>query len=171
MGQVLGASSVAITVWGIAKWPVLLIFVSLMLAILYWASPNAKQGFRWLSPGSVIAVVAWLIASGLFSLYVANFGHYNKVYGSIATVVIFLIWMWISNSAVLFGAKFNAELQRGRAIAAGAPPGGEPFAELRDTRSSARRPQANARPDRRPLTVGPVCTSGRSRHAAWWSGR
>ena len=134
VGHVLGIGSVALTVWNIAKWPVLLLIVSLMLAILYWASPNAKQGFRWLSPGSVIAVVGWLIASGLFALYVANFGHYNKVYGSIAGVIIFLIWMWISNSVVLFGAEFNAELQRGRAIAAGLPPEKEPFAELRDTR-------------------------------------
>ncbi len=134
VGQVLGIGSVALTVWNIAKWPVLLLIVSLMLAILYWASPNAKQGFRWLSPGSVIAVLGWLIASGLFALYVANFGHYNKVYGSIAAIIIFLIWMWISNSVVLFGAEFNAELQRGRAIAAGLPPEKEPFAELRDTR-------------------------------------
>ena len=134
VGQVLGIGSAAMTAWSIAKWPVLLLFVSLMLAILYWASPNARQGFRWLSPGSVIAVIGWLIASGLFALYVANFGHYNKVYGSIAGVIIFLIWMWISNSVVLFGAEFNAELQRGRAIAAGLPPGKEPFAELRDTR-------------------------------------
>ncbi len=133
VGQVLGIGSAAMTAWSIAKWPVLLLFVSLMLAILYWASPNARQGFRWLSPGSVIAVIGWLIASGLFALYVANFGHYNKVYGSIAGVIIFLIWMWISNSVVLFGAEFNAELQRGRAIAAGLPPGREPFAELRDT--------------------------------------
>jgi membrane protein len=133
-GQVLGIGSVALTVWNIAKWPVLLLIVSLMLAILYWASPNAKQGFTWLSPGSVIAVLGWLIASGLFALYVANFGHYNKVYGSIAGIIVFLIWMWISNAVVLFGAEFNAELQRGRAIAAGLPPEKEPFAELRDTR-------------------------------------
>jgi membrane protein len=139
VGHVLGIGSVALTVWNIAKWPVLLLFVSLMLAILYWASPNAKQGFRWLSPGSVIAVLGWLIASGLFALYVANFGHYNKVYGSIAGVIIFLIWMWISNSVVLLGAEFNAELQRGRAIAAGLPPDKEPFAELRDTKKLPKR--------------------------------
>ena len=76
----------------------------------------------------------WLIASGLFALYVANFGHYNKVYGSLAAVIIFLIWMWISNTAILIGAEFNAELERGRAIASGLPPDQEPFTELRDTR-------------------------------------
>ena len=105
-----------------------------MLAILYWARPNAKQGFRWISPGAIVAVVGWLAASGLFAVYVANSGHYNKVYGSIATMIIFLVWMWISNVAVLFGAEFNAELERGRAIAAGTPAGQEPFVSLRDTR-------------------------------------
>lgn len=133
-GQLLGIGSAAVTVWDIAKWPVLLVIVTLMLAILYWASPNARQGFRWLSPGGIVAVVIWLIASGLFTVYIANFGHYNKVYGSIAGVIVLLIWLWISNLAVLFGAEFNAELRRGRAIAAGAPADQEPFVELRDTR-------------------------------------
>jgi membrane protein len=151
-GQLLGISSVAVTVWNIAKWPVLLIFVSLMLALLYWASPNARQGFRWLSPGAVVAVVGWLAASGLFSLYLANFGHYNKVYGSIAAVIIFLIWLWITNSAILFGAEFNAQLQRGQAMAAGIPPDTDPFAELRDTtklRKKARRKAARRKAARR----------------------
>ncbi len=134
IGDVIGLGSTAVTVWGIAKWPVLLIMVSLMFAILYWASPNAKQGFRWVSPGGLLAVVIWLIASGLFALYIANFGHYNKVYGSLAGIIIFLIWMWISNVAILLGAEFNAELQRGRAIAAGAPADAEPFTEMRDDR-------------------------------------
>ena len=137
VGQVIGASSAAVTAWDIAKWPVLLIIFSLMLSVLYWASPNAKRRFRWVSPGALVAIVIWLVASGLFALYVANFGHYNKVYGSIAGVIIFLIWMWISNVAILLGAEFNAELERGRAIAAGAPPDAEPFVELRDTRKAA----------------------------------
>jgi membrane protein len=105
-----------------------------MFGILYWASPNARQGFRWVFPGGLLAVILWLIASGLFALYVANFSHYNKVYGSLGGIIIFLIWMWLSNIAILFGAEFNAELIRGRAIAAGAPPGQEPYTELRDTR-------------------------------------
>jgi membrane protein len=134
VGSVLGLGPVAVTAWDIAKWPVLLVLVSVMFSILYWASPNAKQGLRWVSPGGVLAVVVWLVASGLFALYIANFAHYNKVYGSLAGIIIFLIWMWISNVAVLLGAEFNAELQRGRAIAAGAPPDAEPFAELRDDR-------------------------------------
>ncbi len=134
VGNGLGIGSAAVTAWDIAKWPVLLIIVSIMFAILFWASPNARQGFRWVSPGGLIAVILWLIASVLFALYVANFGHYNKVYGSLGGIIIFLIWMWISNIAILFGAEFNAELIRGRAIAAGAPPDQEPYTELRDTR-------------------------------------
>jgi membrane protein len=139
VGQVLGVGSVAVTVWDIAKWPVLFILVCVMIALLYWASPNARQGFRWISPGAVLAVAVWLIASGLFALYVANFGHYNKVYGTIAGMIIFLIWLWISNTAILLGAEFNAELERGRAIATGAPPDAEPFVALRDTRKLRRR--------------------------------
>jgi len=140
VGQVLGIGSAAVTAWNIAKWPVLLIMFCVMLGVLYWASPNAKHGFRWVIPGGVIAVAGWLIASGLFALYVANFGHYNKVYGSIAGVIIFLIWMWITNLVILFGAEFNAELERGRAIAAGTPEDREPFVEPRDTRKLRRRP-------------------------------
>jgi membrane protein len=139
IGQVLGIGPAAVTAWSIAKWPVLFIIVCTMIAVLYWASPNARRGFRWIGPGAVLAVVIWLIASGLFALYVANFGNYNKVYGSIAGLIIFLIWLWISNTAILLGAEFNAELERGRAIAAGAPPDTEPFVEMRDTRKLRRR--------------------------------
>src|SRR5205814_9849854 len=134
VGNVLGVGSVAVPVWDIAKWPALLIIVGLILAILFWASPNAKHGFQWVSPGGFIAVILWLIASALFALFVANFGHYNRVYGSLAGVIIFLIWMWISNVAILFGAEFNAELERGRAVAGGHPIEQEPFSELRDDR-------------------------------------
>jgi membrane protein len=134
VGQVLGIGSTAITVWNIAKWPVLLIIVSLMISILYWASPNAKRGFQWISPGGLLAVVAWLIASGLFVVYLANFAHYGATYGTIAGMIIFLIWLWISNIAILFGAEFNAELERGRAAAErGVPLGQEPYVEPRDT--------------------------------------
>ena len=134
VGNVLGVGSVAVTVWDIAKWPVLLIIIGLILAILFWASPNAKHGFQWVSPGGFIAVILWLVASALFALYVANFSHYNKIYGSLAGVIIFLIWMWISNVAILLGAEFNAELERGRAVAGGHPIDEEPFSELRDDR-------------------------------------
>jgi membrane protein len=134
VGDVLGMGATAVTVWNIAKWPVLLIIIGLILAILFWASPNARHGFQWVSPGGFIAVVLWLIASALFAVYVGNFSHYNKVYGSLAGVIIFLIWMWISNVAILLGAEFNAELERGRAVAAGHPADREPYSELRDDR-------------------------------------
>jgi membrane protein len=142
VGQALGIGSAAVTAWSIAKWPVLFIIVCLMIGVLYWASPNARQGFRSITPGAVVAVVIWLIASGLFALYIANFGHYDKVYGTIAGMIIFLIWLWISNTAILLGAEFNAELERGRAIAAGTPPDAEPFVEMRDTRKLRRRKRA-----------------------------
>jgi hypothetical protein len=98
---------------------VLLIIIGLILALLFWASPNARHGFQWVSPGGFIAVVLWLVAAALFAVYVANFSHYNKVYGSLGGVIIFLVWMWISNVAILLGAEFNAELERGRAVAGG----------------------------------------------------
>jgi membrane protein len=135
VGNLVGVGSSAVQVWDIAKWPVLVLLVSFMLAILYWAAPNVKHpGFRWISPGGILAVAAWLIASGAFALYVANFSSYNKTYGALAAVVVFLVWLWISNIAILVGAEFNAELERGRFIEAGNPPEREPFIEPRDTR-------------------------------------
>jgi len=133
IGRLLGIGSAAVTAWNIAKWPVLLLLVSFLFALLYWASPNAKQGFRWVSPGGILAVVVWVLASAAFALYVANFGSYNKTYGSLASVIIFLVWLWLSNTAILLGAELNAELERSRAIAAGHPPDAEPYMELRDT--------------------------------------
>jgi membrane protein len=133
VGDLVGLGSVAVTVWDIAKWPVLLAIVSLMLAVLYYAAPNVRQpGFSWVSPGGVVAVVLWIVASAIFALYVANFGSYNKTYGSLGAVIIFLVWLWISNIAVLLGAEFNAEIERGRQIEAGHPPEKEPFLPPRD---------------------------------------
>jgi membrane protein len=146
-GSAIGIGSTAVTVWNIAKWPVLLVLVSLMFAILYWASPNARHGgFRWVSPGGVLAVVLWLVVSGLFALYVSNFGSYNKIYGALAGVIIFLVWLWLSNIAILLGAEFDAELERSRAIAAGHPVDEEPYVELRDDRKL--RKKRNAAPRR-----------------------
>jgi membrane protein len=134
-GDALGIGDTGVLIWNIVKWPVLLVTVILMLAILYWAAPNVRQhGFRWVSPGSFLAVVMWIIASGLFSLYVAFFSSYNKTYGALAGVIIFLIWLWITNIAVLFVVEFDAELQRARAIEAGHPPQKEPYTEPRDTK-------------------------------------
>lgn len=122
IGDAVGLGDAAVTAWNIAKWPVMLVVVMLMLAILYWSSPNAKvAGFRWVSPGSVVAVVVWIVASVAFAFYVANFGSYNKTYGALAGVIVFLVWMWITNIAVLLGAELNAETERAREIEAGVP--------------------------------------------------
>jgi membrane protein len=136
VGNVIGVGDTAVDIWNIAKWPVLLVFVSFMFAVLYWAAPNVKQpGFRWITPGGVLAVVGWVIASLAFAFYVSNFGSYNKTYGALAGPIVFLVWLWISNVMILLGAEFNAELERGRAIAEGMrPEDKEPFVEPRDTR-------------------------------------
>jgi membrane protein len=133
-GGVLGLSDTAITVWNIAKWPVLLLVVSLMFGLLYWGAPNVKHPkFSWVTPGGVLAVIGWVIASLAFAFYVANFGSYNKTYGALAAPIVFLVWLWISNIMILLGAEFNAELARGRAIEAGHPEHEEPFVYPRDT--------------------------------------
>ncbi len=136
VGQLIGLGDTGVLVWNIAKWPVLALLISLAIALLYWASPNVRQpGFRWLTPGSAVAVLLWVLASAGFAFYVANFASYNKVYGSLAGVVVFLIWLWISNLAVLLGAEFDAELARSRQIADGHPEEKEPFLPPRDTRA------------------------------------
>ncbi len=135
-GTALGIGDTALTVWSIAKWPVLVVLVTLMIAILYWASPNAKvKGFRWITPGSFLALLIWMIASAGFAFYVANFASYNKTYGTMAGVIVFLVWLWISNLAILLGLEFDAESVRQRAIVGGLPPDKEPYTEPRDTRT------------------------------------
>jgi membrane protein len=134
-GEAIGLGDEAVTVWNIAKWPVLIVLVIVMIALLFWRAPNVHgQGFRWLSPGSVLAVLLWLIASGGFALYVANFSSYNKTYGTLAGVITFLIWLWLSNLAILLGLELDAELARQRAISSGMPESEEPYVEPRDTR-------------------------------------
>ena len=133
-GRLLGLGGTFVTVWDIAKWPVLLLVVATVFAILYYASPNVKHpSFKWITPGGIVAVVVWVVASAAFALYVVNFGSYNKTYGSIGAVIVFLVWLWISNVALLFGAEYNAERERGRLIADGYPEDTEPYLELRDT--------------------------------------
>ncbi|MEU6095157.1 YihY/virulence factor BrkB family protein [Streptomyces sp. NPDC047079] len=135
-GRALGIGHTALTVWSIAKWPVLAVLVTLMIGILYWAAPNAKvPGFRWITPGSFLALVIWLAASAGFAVYVTNFAAYNKAYGTMAGVIVFLIWLWIGNLAILLGLEFDAEAARQRAIAGGLPPDQEPYTEPRDTRA------------------------------------
>jgi membrane protein len=122
VGSAIGLGDSAVTVWNIAKWPVLLIVVLFMIALLYYSSPNAKlPGFKWVTPGSVLAVVVWLVASAAFAFYVANFGSYNKTYGALGGVIVFLVWLWITNVAILLGAELNAEHERSRELEAGVP--------------------------------------------------
>jgi membrane protein len=133
IGDIIGLGSTFVTVWGIAKWPLLLLVVSLIISLLYWAGPNVKQpGFPWVTPGGVLAVLLWIVASALFAFYVANFASYNKTYGSLGGVIVFLVWLWITNLIILLGAEFNAEMERSRQIAAGHPPDKEPYLPLRD---------------------------------------
>ncbi len=109
----LGLGPVAVTAWNYAKWPVLIVIVLFIIMLLYYATPNVKlRGFRWVLPGALFALVIWLVASAAFAFYVANFGSYNKTYGTLAGIVIFLIWLWITNVALLLGAELNAERER-----------------------------------------------------------
>jgi membrane protein len=118
----LGIGDTAVTIWEIAKWPVLVGVVITMIAVLYYGAPNVKQpGFRWITPGSVLAVVVWILASVAFAFYVANFGSYNETYGSLGGVIVFLMWLWITNNAILLGAQLNSELERSRELEAGVP--------------------------------------------------
>ena len=120
IGNLVGLGDTAVQVWDIAKWPVLLLVVSFMFAFLYWAAPNVKQPkFQWLSPGGLVGVVTWVVASALFALYVANFADYNKTYGTLGGVIAFLVWLWITNLAILFGAEVNAELARAKELREG----------------------------------------------------
>jgi membrane protein len=122
VGHALGVGDTGLLIWSIAKWPVLIVIVSVMLAVLYYAAPNVKQpGIQWVSPGGVIAVLIWVIASAVFAFYVANFGSYNKTYGALAGVVVFLVWLWLTNLALLLGLELNAERERSLELAEGRP--------------------------------------------------
>jgi membrane protein len=136
VGSFVGLGPTAVTVWDIAKWPVLLLLASLAIGLLFWASPNVRQpSFLWITPGGLLTVVVWIVASLGFAFYVANFGSYSKTYGALAGVIVFLVWMWISNLALLLGAELDAELERGRRIEAGQSPEHDPVAPPRDTKA------------------------------------
>jgi membrane protein len=137
VGRAIGLESVAVTVWNIAKWPVLLGVVVLIVALLYYATPNVRQPkFRWISVGAVVAILVWMLASAAFGFYVASFSTYDRTYGSLAGVIAFLLWLWITNLALLFGAELDAEIERGRELQAGIA--AEKAIQLppRDTRAS-----------------------------------
>ncbi|HEX6688502.1 MAG TPA: YihY/virulence factor BrkB family protein [Solirubrobacterales bacterium] len=118
----LGLSGTAVDVWNIAKWPVMALVFILMVDLLYYASPNARlRGFRWVTPGSLVAIVVWAIASAAFAFYVANFGSYDKTYGTLGGLIALLVWFWISNLAILFGHQLNSERERSAEIEEGRP--------------------------------------------------
>ena len=122
VGDVVGAGDLAMTLWSVLRWPVILLFVIVAVATLYYATPNVQQPkFRWISVGAAVAILTWLVVSLLFGLYVGNFSSYNKTYGTLAGVIVFLLWVWITNLALLFGAELDAELERGRQLQAGLP--------------------------------------------------
>ncbi len=133
IGVLLNIDPERVKFFDIAKWPILMVAFALLMALLYWAAPNARQaGFRWITPGSLLATLVWLGVSGGFALYVSRFNSYDRTYGALGGVVVFLVWMWLTNVAVLLGAEFDAELARERAIAAGLPRQAEPYLPLRD---------------------------------------
>ena len=172
IGDIIGLGGTFVGVWGIAKWPILLLIVSFMISLLYWACPNVKQpGFPWVTPGGLLAVVLWIAASALFALYVANFSSYNKTYGSLGGVIVFLTWLWITNIIILLGAEFNSEMERSKAIQGGHPPDKEPFLPLRDepkrtsavtTGESPQRSSVDDRPLLRRIARGAEAASPRS---------
>jgi membrane protein len=122
VGDAIGVGTTAVDAWNVAKWPVMLIVVMTTFALLYYVAPNVRQpGFRWITPGGVLAVLLWVVASAGFGVYIANLGSYDKTYGALGSVIAFLVWMWITNLALLLGAEFDAELERERELEAGLP--------------------------------------------------
>ncbi len=137
IGDAVGLGDLAKTIWGIVKWPVMLGIVVVMVAVLYYATPNVRQPkFRWVSVGAAVAILVWVLASVAFGFYVSNFSSYNKTYGSLAGIIVFLLWLWITNLALLFGAEVDAELERARQLQSGIE--AEKTLQLppRDTRNS-----------------------------------
>ncbi|MEY9933006.1 membrane protein [Catenulispora sp. GP43] len=122
--RILGLGNAALTIWSIVKWPVLVLLVAAMIVLLFWAAPkvHSDRRFRWVTPGSVLAVVLWLVLSTGFATYIANFASYNKTYGTVAGVIVFLLWLWLSNLAILLGLEFDVEVARERATVAGGRP-------------------------------------------------
>jgi membrane protein len=122
VGQAIGLGETGQTIWNVVKWPVVLVVLALMVAVLYYSTPNVKlRGFKWVSPGAAVAIVVAIVASAAFAFYVANFSSYDKTYGTLAGVVVFLIWFWLINVALLFGIELDAEIERTKEIKEGVP--------------------------------------------------
>ncbi len=136
IGDQIGLGDQALQVWDLAKWPVMVAAVMLVVAILYYATPNVQQPkFRWISVGAAVAILIWMLAAAGFAFYVANFASYNKTYGSLAGVVVGLVFLWLTNVALLLGAEIDSELERGRQLQAGIAAESELQLPARDTRN------------------------------------
>ncbi len=172
VGEALGVGATAVTVWNIAKWPVMLLGMVVIVAVLYYATPNVRQpAFRWMSPGAAVAIVAWIVASAAFGFYVANFSSYNQTYGALGGAVVFLLWLWITNLALLFGAELDCELERGRELQAGFPAEEELQLPARDTRGITKNQEKDRADATRARQLGdrdkaqpPVTQRNRSTH-------
>lgn len=137
IGNTIGLADAAVTTWNLAKWPVILLVVMFMVGLLYWATPNVQHPtFRWLTPGAALAIVVAIVASVAFGFYVSNFGNYNKTYGSLAGVIVFLLWLWILNNVLLLGAEVDSEIERSRQLQAGMAAEEDLLLPLRDTTKS-----------------------------------
>lgn len=179
IGDALGLGQGVQIAWDIAKWPVMLVVIVFLVAVLYYATPNAKQPkFRWISIGAVIAIVVLAVATAGFGFYIATFSNYDRTYGSLAGVIVFLLWLWIANLALLFGAEFDAELERGRELQAGIAAERDLQLPARDTRKSdkqERKEQADVDEGRRIRTGGHESPAAEApsagRRRRWWGGK
>ena len=180
VGNVLQLEDPVVRTWNIAKWPVLLAIVVVFVALLFFVTPNVRQPrFRWLSPGAALAILVWVLASAVFGVYVANFGRYGATYGSLGGVIIFLVWLWLTNTALLFGAVLDAEIERARELQAGIPaeqappvagprPPRQPEGGRRASQGPPPRSRAPAAPSdelRRPVHLTPDLTWTRARRS------
>ncbi|MBR7741884.1 YihY/virulence factor BrkB family protein [Phycicoccus sp. BSK3Z-2] len=137
IGSRIGLGTQTVLVWNVVKWPVILLIVMGMVATLYYVTPNVRQpGFRWISPGAVVAIVVWILASVGFGFYVGNFGSYNATYGTLGGIIVLLLWLWLTNIALLLGAEIDAELERVRELASGIRAERRVQLEPRDTTQS-----------------------------------
>lgn len=145
VGSWLGMGEAAVTIWQWGKWPLLLLLVTLMVAVLYHYTPNLRQPkFRWLSLGAAVAILSWIIISVGFGFYVSNFSSYDKTYGTLASAIVFLLWLWLTNVALLFGVELDAELERGRELQAGLPAEDHIQLPPRSTRAIEKREEQEA---------------------------
>lgn len=164
IGATIGLGDAAVMVWNLAKLPVVLLIVVFMIGLLYFATPNVRRPFRWLSPGAGLALVVAILASVGFGFYISNFGSYNSTYGSLAGVIVFLLWLWIINNVLLLGAEFDAELERSRQLYAGMPAEEHLLLPARDTTKSDAAAEAavTVREQARTLRIRGLQEHGRS---------